>query len=93
VLIMGNGEIAMDGMSRVMQTCTALDWHPRADFSIVSAMKTSKQKPARAATSSRTEPTQAARILILPKKGSPLGEARIRAAVKHAIAERERQSA
>jgi hypothetical protein len=32
-------------------------------------------------------------MLIRLKKGSPLGEARIRDAVKRAVAERERQSA
>ncbi len=56
-------------------------------------MKATQQKPSRASTSARKEPTRAARILILPKKGSPLGEARIRDAVQRAIAERERQSA
>jgi hypothetical protein len=56
-------------------------------------MKATRQKPSRASTSPRKEPTRAARILILPKKGSPLGEARIRDAINRVVAERERQSA
>lgn len=71
----------------------AMDWHRPADFDITLTMKTTKQKRSRPSTAQRKEPTRAARILILPKKGSPLGEARIREAINRVVAERERQSA